>query len=1053
MTSTKRASELPDGIYEQLVTRDLSDSLDRALDRTPFLEQIPESSASSILARHLFDRFRHALESFTGDGKLESQIQLTRDLLDVIRRRTPDAGAVEGDDPDERARLLVEMRSAPQGLASVTERTARPRTPLSTSELLTNSRHDARIGHEIAVELASSDRVDLLCSFVKWSGLQLVLPAIEEFLVRKPGGLRVLTTTYVGATERRALDKLVQLGARVKVSYDTKHTRLHAKAWMFHRASGFTTAYVGSSNLSGQAMLDGMEWNVRLSAVDNGRILDRFANTFEQYWQDADFEPYEPARDAQRFDEAIAVERRGDSNALQSLSIAIEVAPRRHQQEVLDELRAERDRGHQRNLVVAATGTGKTVIAALDYRRLAKQWQQEGESQGLPSLLFVAHRDEILRQSQDTFRIVLRRATFGERFVGGDRPSHGRHVFASIQSFREGVVDSIEPNHFDVVIVDEFHHAAAQSYSRLLDRLEPRILLGLTATPERADGLSILHYFDGRIASELRLWKALDRGLLAPFHYFGLEGPDVRRVPWSRGRFATTELSNVYTGHDWFVRKILAEVHEKVLDPGSMRCLGFCVDVDHAKFMAEKFVEAGLRAVAVTGASSKQERRDALERLRDGDIQTIFSVDLFNEGVDLPDVDTILMLRPTESATVFLQQLGRGLRRSEDKTVCVVLDFIGMTDRRFRFDQRFRSIVGGTRRDVEREVAAGFPSLPSGCSILLEEKARAAVLENIRAQVGRGRSVLVDDLRELGPETDLRSFVERTGVDVEDIYARAGDSFRSLREQAGFAGPLVDELQRTIERSFWRLLHLDDLGRLDGFRDLLNQRTPPAFDPSNALHRMLFVALGAMRSPLGEGQSVFESLWDGGELRSELYGLLGLLRDRSRRITTPLAGTLEGIALETHGTYSQDEVLAALDVRNRKGGILRIQTGAHYWRERRCDLFFVTIDKSEADYSPTTMYQDYPISDRQFHWESVGNCHPGTPTGKRYLEIGSASKDSALLFVRKRRKGTRGETQPYVLLGPVSYGSSSGERPMQIVWNLEQPMTAGDYQEMKLASG
>jgi len=1053
LTSTKRASDLPDGIYEQLVTRELAECLDRLSDDAQLLDRIPDSLAAGLLARHLSERFRHALESVAGESRLESQLELTRKLLHAIRGLSPEAGADEADDPDESARLLLEIRSAVPELGSAHERIPRPRTPLSTSELLTNSRHDARIGHEIAVELASSDRVDLLCSFVKWSGLQLVLPALEKFLARKPGELRVLTTTYIGATERRALDKLRELGARVKVSYDTKHTRLHAKAWMFQRESGFTTAYVGSSNLSGQAMLDGLEWNVRLSAVDNGRVLDRFSTTFEQYWQDSDFEAYESARDAQRFDEAVAVERRGESNALQSLSLAIEVSPRRHQQEVLDELEAERERGHLRNLVVAATGTGKTVIAALDYRRLAGQWDAKEGKRSLPSLLFVAHRDEILRQSQETFRIVLRRATFGERFVGGERPTSGQHVFASIQSFRADVVESLDPKQFDIVIVDEFHHAAAASYAKLLERLNPKILLGLTATPERADGLSVLHYFDNRVASELRLWKALDRGLLSPFHYFGLEGPDVRRVPWSRGRFSTSELSNVYTGHDWLVRKILAELHDKVLDPGSMRCLGFCVDVDHAKFMAEKFSAAGLQATAITGGSSKQERRDALDQLRDGEIQTIFSVDLFNEGVDLPDVDTILMLRPTESSTVFLQQLGRGLRRSDEKTVCVVLDFIGMTDRRFRFDQRFRAILGGTRRDVEREVEAGFPSLPSGCSVLLEPKAREAVLENIRAQVGRGRSVLVDDLRELGPDTGLREFIERTGVDVEDIYSRAGDSFHSLRQQAGFIGPVVDDVHRTIERSLWRLLHVDDLGRLDGFRDVVGESTPPPFNSEDAFHRMLFVGLGAMRQPLDQGDDLFSALWDADELRSELVELLGLLRDRSRRTTFPLGGALGSVALKAHGTYSQDEALAALDVRNRKGGILRIQSGAHYWREGHCDLFFVTIDKSEADYSPTTMYQDYPISDRQFHWESVSNCHPGTPTGRRYLGISFAQQDGALLLVRKRKKGPRGETQPYVLLGRVSHGSSKGERPMQIVWDLEQPIAASDFLELKLASG
>lgn len=1037
---------LKPGLYDLPVTRAVARALESLAVELRQVEDVEADELPLMLARHLQRRLVHAFGAIPRDERSTEAVELANRLLADVQERWPRAGHDAEDEVVAPARKLLAV-AAPAIVPHVPER---PAIPLATSDLLVNGHMDKAVGPELRRELASADRVDLLCSFIKWSGLRLLEDALKELLARRPRSLRVLTTAYMSATERRALDALVALGADVRVSYDTARTRLHAKAWLLHRESGFSTAFVGSSNLSAAALLDGLEWNVRLSQVDNGPILEKFEATFDQYWGDTEFQPYDPTT----FDAALVTEPAGPTPSL----LMLDIEPRPHQQEILDALAAERTHGHHRNLVVAATGTGKTIVAALDYRRLRRELPRA-------RLLFVAHREEILTQSLLLFRVALRDGAFGELLVGRDHAARWDHVFASIQSLHADRLADLPRDQFDVVIVDEFHHAAADTYTRLLEHFTPRVLLGLTATPERADGRSVLGWFDGRVASELRLWKALDQGLLSPFHYFGVGGaPDISSERlWVRGRYDLSKLANVYTANHVFALRVLQEVEHKVTDIGKMRALGFCVDIAHAEFMAEQFGKRGVPSLAVSAKTSKSGRRGALEALRDGTIRVLFTVDLFNEGVDLPDVDTVIFLRPTDSATVFLQQLGRGLRRSRDKACLTVLDFIGNAHRRFRFDTRFRAIVGGTRRGVREQVEQGFPSLPSGCNIQLDREATRAVLDNIKHALGLGRRGLVDDLRQLTQErgnVDLDTFLRESGVDLEDLYTSksGGWCFTRLRREAGVIpapgdGDADAERNEQVERAYGRLLHLDDSWRLEGLRRLLAHAIPPSADPSDALQRALFVYLGDMRRPLTEMQSAFDHLWRNADLLDELRQLLALLYDRTRRLTTPLFGGGLDAPLQVHATYSLDEVMALVDERNSKGGIQRIQTGVYYLEAARTDLFFVTREKSEKHYTPTTLYKDYPLSTRRFHWESQSTCHAGTKTGRRYTTLARGGDNQALMFLRQRRHDDRGETMPYTLLGRCYYESHTEERPMEIVWALEHPIPAAFYQEIKVAAG
>jgi superfamily II DNA or RNA helicase len=730
------------GAYDDLITF----GLNAAIDVTGFEHHtapVDSAEETELLAAHLEQVVRRALATVPADQRLKTVNRL-------IER-------VSSDKED----LVVDPATL---LWALGPPTTRPKNPLRRADLLINARGEPALHEELAAEVASADRIDLLCAFIKWQGLRLLVDVIDRHC-RAGRQLRVITTTYVGATERRAVDELVRRGAEVKISYETRTTRLHAKAWLFHRASGWDTGYVGSSNLSRSALVDGLEWNVRLSRGDTPALLDKFAATFDTYWSDPRFESYDPERDGQRLDEALRT-----AQAPTPISIAgLEVRPYAYQQVMLDELDVERKvHDRWRNLVVAATGTGKTVVAALDYRRLTGELSDGRENL---SLLFVAHRREILDQSRATFAAVMADGSFGETWVGGRRPSEWRHVFASIQSLHADGLRSIEPDQFDIVVVDEFHHAEAATYRRLLEHVRPKVLLGLTATPERMDGRDVTEWFGGHIASELRLWHALEQDLLCPFHYFAIaDNTDLRGINWRAGAYDVAGLSNLYTGHDTRAAIVLRSLREIVTDVGAMRALGFCVSVDHAHYMARVFNEAGVPAVAVDASSSADARDGALRDLRDRRVNVVFAVDLFNEGLDVPQVDTVLFLRPTESATVFLQQLGRGLRRTAGKACLTALDFVGHHRQEFRWDVRYRALTGTSRSELVRQIESDFPFLPAGSSIRLDRVAKELVLANVRAQVTLRRPQLIADVRSYGT-ADLGTYLQQSGRDVGAVYA------------------------------------------------------------------------------------------------------------------------------------------------------------------------------------------------------------------------------------------------------------------------------------------
>lgn len=1006
------------GLYERLLSEGETAALDGITGRQASVDRVDDVDAPSIVAHHLSQQLAQVLR----EAAPKDREALARLLSESIASVAATAGSQVPKIEQPLRRLAAIEPLAPTGEVMPI---ARPLTPIGTTSLMTNAPDEPAVGREIEAEIDSAESIDLVLAFIRWTGIRTLLAPLRRH-VERGRQVRVVTTIYTGSTEARALDALRDLGAEIKVSYDTNTTRLHAKAWLFRRDSGFSTAYVGSSNLTHSAQVTGLEWNVRAAESANPEVIAGFERVFESYWADPHFEAYDP----DRFTREIGRQRSADDDAI---ATPFEIEPYPFQQDMLDKLAFERSRGHDNTLVVAATGTGKTIIAALDYRRLRSELPRS-------RLLFLAHRDEILKQSQTAFRHVLRDGSFGERWVGGDRPEQWEYVFASVQSIAANDIKQLDPDHFDVVIVDEFHHAAASTYTQVLDYLRPHHLIGLTATPERTDALDIKRWFDGRTAVELRLWHALDQGLLAPFHYFGIhDGMDLSAVTWRQGGgYDTVQLTSLLTADDAWASKVIQATRDTVGDATSMKALGFCVSIDHAEFMADRFARAGIPAVAVSARSSNQERAAALRQLAEGRLSCVFAVDLFNEGVDIPSIDTVLMLRPTESATIFLQQLGRGLRRTKDKDVLTVLDFVGHQHKDFRFDQRFRTLLGRTRKQLENDIETNFPYLPAGCEINLDAVARKIVLDNVRSALPTRWADRREELRALG-DVGLGTYLAETGLDLPDVY-RGNHNWSELRRSVDLPTPAPGPNEQSLGKAIPRLAHIDDEERLDVLMDFLRRDSDPLRSLSTADRRtvegMLLSLLNPQKGEYASLEAAASELWAHASTRAELLEVLELLRPNIDR-HHPSVGLGPENPLRVHAYYSQQEILAAFGA-STIDQPLRQQAGSYWHRESQTSLHFITLRKNEKDYSPTTRYNDYAINERLFHWETQARTSVDSEVGQRYIQQ-ALNKSNHLLLIRKDKQ-LDGNAAPYLCAGLAHYVSHRSDRPIQITWELEHPL-------------
>lgn len=1042
------------GLYEQLINKLIANKLGLLSTDSFFIKstQLDKEEAARYLSLYLSETIKFALNEIKDDDKTLKQIELSNKIIQLLIDELPGISLSDNliDNEGKILDAVFSKLDAPFADFNNRIKEITPYTRLSQSELFTGNNVGISLESEIKKEILSSDEICWLVSFIKYSGIRIFKEELEEF-TNSGKRLRIITTSYMGATDVKAIEFLSNLkNTEIKVSYNSDHERLHAKAYLFLRNTGFTTGYIGSSNISRSALTNGLEWNLKVTSKEINHIIDKFKKTFETYWVDKDFEHYEFGKDKQKLTAALKQQSSYDK---QSITSFFDLKPFPYQEEILEKLQSERIvHSRLKNLVVAATGTGKTVISSFDYRDFKNNNPRA-------RLLFVAHRKEILEQAQQTFRHVLKNANFGELWVDGQEPDNYEFVFASVLTLANQISKlSLSPNFYDFIIIDEVHHIAASSYRPILAQFTPKVLLGLTATPERSDGEDILKDFCGVIAAEIRLPEALNRKLLSPFQYFALsDNVDLSKLSWKNGRYEINELTKLYTEDDRRLNDIINNCDKYLTDVHDVRALGFCVSMDHARYMAEKFTLAGLKADYLTSENSTN-RAEIRERLSNKEINYLFVRDIFNEGVDIPEIDTVLFLRPTESLTIFLQQLGRGLRLAPNKDCLTVLDFVGNARPEYDFEHKFRALIGKTQTSIIKEIEDEFPHLPLGCSIVLERKAKEVILRNIRAAIGFNRRQLIIKIQNFKHQSTLKltlqNFIEFQHIEPQLIYKK--DNWKRLCVEAGVIENFIEPNETEITGCIKRLLRCNSISYLKFLRALIqnNFDISALNEEQNLMLLMFHYDVWQKAGP----QLGFKLLKDSIKqlsknpvLISDLLEVINYLISKVDFIEKDMDLDFP-LPLKVHSRYNRSEILVAIGLHKfDKASSNREGVAAN--KELNVESLFVTLKKSEKEYSPSTLYDDYAINEYLFHWQSQNATAPESAKGLSYINHNTQNK-RILLFVREQNDDEFGFTMPYVFLGEANYIKSSGSKPMNIEWKLNEPMPAYIWKESgKLAIG
>lgn len=1037
------------GLYEQIINEKINSELEQIPEECKHQEKVDSAEASRVLSTYVAELLKRKMDDIfenSGDDALNNQIEYINNVIRMVG--TEDQLLIDqaGDqllsvlnENDER--LLVGKKA---------KDIKRPETSMAYSSLFTGAVREPQMLTELKKEIISANKIDMLVSFIKWSGLRELLDELKEF-TGNGGQLRVICTSYMGATDVKAVEELSKLNnTEIKISYDTKRTRLHAKSYVFYRETGFTTAYIGSSNMSNAALTSGLEWNVKAAEKDMATTIEKVAATFDSYWNDKEFMTYDESQ-RPRLIQALKNEKYIGEG--EERKFVFDIRPYSYQQEILDKLDAERKIfGYNHNLVVAATGCGKTVISAFDYAR----FRQENPGQK-NRLLFVAHREEILEQSIETFRGVLKDLNFGDLWVGNHKPESLDYLFVSIQTLNfKKLYEQLSSDYYDFIVVDEFHHAVAPIYKEPLAKLAPKILLGLTATPERMDGEDILQYFNGRIAAEIRLPEAIDRKLLCPFQYFGVSDTvDLSDVRWVRGGYDRHELSNILSISGAIAVRRAKHVIENIVKYTAsieeMKALGFCVSKEHAKFMADFFNENNIPALELDSDSSKEDRTTAKKRLEAGELKVIFVVDLYNEGVDITSVNTVLFLRPTESLTIFLQQLGRGLRLDDSKDCLTVLDFIGQANKKYNYEEKFAALLSNTKHSVEHELKKGFVSVPKGCYIHLEKKASEYVLQNIKSSIETKNGIVskissfVDDT---GKALTLANFLKHYRMDPRAIYKK--DNFSRLCVNAGVKEDFDESIEKEITKAFSRLASIDSRRVLKFVIGLLDNLEQVKFEDLSDLQKrmlqMFYVTVWMDVIDFSIPQKSYENLHTLAESKVLLGEMKELLKNQYEHIdfVDKKMDFDFDCPIDLHCTYSRDQLLVALDFMKPS----TVREGVKWLPDKKMDVLFVTLNKSDKDYSPTTMYNDYSINETLFHWQSQSTTSDSSATGQRYIRHRTQGS-KVLLCVRESKKDSWGNTASYSVLGFVDYVQHTGSNPMNVTWKLGDEIPAKYIKQTK----
>nr|WP_163100592.1 DUF3427 domain-containing protein [Peribacillus alkalitolerans] len=1034
------------GFYEELLLES------KNYPETKLIKKLSPKEYVEVLILHaakkLSDKFRNLAEA----ENYEEIISLTKQLSHVLT------------DNEEEFSLPLSM---------VTYNNISP-VPLSEDlylsrlALLHNEKHTIKnFFKTLNFEMRTADSVDFMVSFTRMSGLQLIIRTLKE-LEERNVPVRIITSTYMGITQAKALRKLKEFSnVKIRVINNQKES-FHTKAYLFHRTSDLNTVIIGSSNLSHSALINGHELNVKIPDTSYLPIYEEAKKVFENTWNSP--EAYEPTDDFILNYERFLEQKKQISQTPASLVAESKldystktITPNEMQIDALQNLRNTRDLGNKKGVVIAATGTGKTYLAAFDVQAFAPK-----------KLLYIAHREELLDNAIETFNTVLNKPELFGKITGNSKDFSNPYIFSTVQSLhKDGTLERFSPDEFDYMIIDEFHHAEAPTYKKILNYFTPNFLLGLTATPERMDGRNVLALCDHNIVYEIRLRDALEAKLLAPFHYFGVsdETVDYNLIPLRNGLLDEDLLVKALNTNER-TDFIIEMINTYGYNGDRMIALGFCSNIEHAQYMSDEFNKRGINATYLTGEHSISYREEVMARLENHNdsLEIIFTVNIFNEGIDIPKVNLILFLRPTESSTIFIQQLGRGLRKIEGKEFVTILDFIGNYQKSFIVPLALSGQINHKAFDKDSlrvAVKHEFADLPGGSYVDLDPISQRQILQKLDS-IKMNSSDMLKSLynqfkNELGRSPEIMDFLYAEQSPSFTYFIYKYKSWIKTKEKMNDTNDLDEDLLKNkllteiierLEQQFpikWPyemiILELALKKFVVSIPDILHRleerfTTKVSYEQHESFIKRSMVKLS---NPSKKNK------WSFGRIEDNTFTLdhqikqlisnrdyLDYLLERleygiieyRRTFKSKLLDKNEKLTL--YQNYSRNDIIFLSGSTASEGswqdGLSRV--GNEYF-------IFVNLNKEES-ISEHLKFKDYFIDLLTFHWQSQTKTSHESPTGQNIVH----HKEKGYyfhLFVRKFVK-MHDMTLPFTYLGEVDYVSSHGDKPMNVKWRLHNPV-------------
>lgn len=941
-------------------------------------------------------------------------------------------------------------------------------------------------------ELLNCKKFYFIVSFIKYSGIQLLISTLDELEKQGIQG-EIITSVYLNITDSKALRKLLSYkNIKVKI-YNNSSESFHTKAYLFEKEK-YHSVIIGSSNISQSALYSAEEWNVKLTDSSFFNIYEKSLNQFEKLWHSNEaIELTEDFVDEyEKYKKSINVQNTFDYRKTK-IEQENEFVPNSMQKRVLGKLKETRENGNKKGLVISATGTGKTYLAAMDIKQFFKIYSNtENKLFEKPKIsnikfLFIAHREELLENAINVFSKIIKidKNEFG-RIYGGLKEIDKSIIFASIQSLRN-CYNEFKPSFFDYIIVDEFHHSMSDSYLKTLSYFQSKFLLGLTATPKRMDGKDILSLCDYNVVDEIGIKEALEEDLIVPFHYFGVNDYMINydNIPYKNGKYNEKVLLEnllLNTRTDYIVEKI----NKFGFDGDKLSAVAFCQNIEHAFFMKEEFTNKGYKSAVITANTSSNDRVKILEKFKNKKIEILCVVDILNEGIDIPTINLLLFLRPTMSSTIFIQQIGRGLRKAKNKDFVTIIDFIGNHKKDYLLINYFSSEVDNkdtlfTKKEkIINEIKNQFSNIPKSCYVELDRICQNRIIEKIEKINFSSKNILkemyLDYKAEIGKFEDeflrIRDF--DTNIELFQELCLKMHSFYNAQLQFEDSKIFKNENEKnplnTTETQFLEYLEkkitlvepftfliIDYLATGKEYinnSDLLN-KYKEFFDIKRNFEK--YYLLNRIFEELTEDEILEKNLY--GYKFSKKYKNLFLnkkLNEKNNMKSQQKENKLNFInrlkqlihlglnefkrndldefnenILISYKEYKRVELQILLDSKVPRGS-----WRAGYANTDKDICLFATIDKTHI-FQENLKYDNSLFADDIIQWISQPKTSHNSSVGQMFIH----HKEKGFkvhIFIRKYAFMNGNKTNPFIYLGNAKYYSSQGDKPMKILWKLDK---------------